>query len=64
MCIGIYAVFSPVKLPASFEIGVWIIMGATLAHLLFLGLLGRLPRIVGAVLTASYAIFILNGILV
>ena len=64
MCIGIYAVFSPVKLPASFEIGVWVIMGATLAHLFFLGLFGRLPRIVGAVLTAGYAFFILNGTLV
>jgi cation:H+ antiporter len=64
MCIGIFAVFSPIKLPASFEIGVWIIMGATLTHLLFLGLLGRLPRIVGGVLAASYAIFIFNGILV
>ena len=39
MCIGVFAVFSPIKLPASFEIGVWIIMGATLTHLLFLGLL-------------------------
>ena len=64
MCIGVFAVFSPIKLPASFEIGVWIIMGATLTHLLFLGLLGRLPRIVGGVLAASYAIFIFNGILV
>lgn len=65
MCIGIYAVFSPVKIPAFFETGMWVLIGATLAHLLFLGILGRLPRIVGALLAASYAIFIFNnGILV
>ncbi len=63
MCIGIYALFSPIQLPTSFEVGVWLIMGATLTHLLFLGSLGRLPRIVGAALTGSYAVFIFFGIL-
>lgn len=62
MCIGIYAVFSPVKLPGSFEIGMLLIMGATFTHLLFLGILGRLPRMVGGGLTASYVIFIISGI--
>ncbi len=64
MCIGIYAVFSPIKVPSSFETGILVIIGATLAHLLFLGILGRLPRIVGAALTASYAFFVFKGILV
>lgn len=64
MCIGLYAVFSPVKLPTSFETGMLVIIGATLAHLIVLGTLGRLPRTVGALLTASYVFFIVHGILV
>ncbi len=64
MCIGIFAAFSPIKLPTTFEIGIWIIIGATLAHLLFLGIFGRLPRIVGTILIASYAFFIINGVLI
>ncbi|MFW2366428.1 MAG: sodium:calcium symporter [Desulforhopalus sp.] len=63
MCIGIYAVFSPVEIPPSFETGIWILLGAILAHLLFLGALGRLPRIAGALLAGSYVVFIFNGIL-
>jgi cation:H+ antiporter len=63
LCIGIYAVFSPVTIPSSFETGIWILLGASLTHLLFLGTLGRLPRVVGALLTGSYVIFIFNGIL-
>ncbi len=63
MCIGIYAVFLPVDIPASFETGVWILLGAILVHLFFLGALGRLPRVVGALLTGSYVIFIFNTIL-
>jgi cation:H+ antiporter len=63
MCIGIYALFSQLRLPASFDTGVWIILGATLVHLFFIGTLGRLPRVMGGALTASYGIFIYYGIL-
>jgi len=63
MCIGIYAVFSPVDIPSSFATGIWILLGAILVHLLFLGALGRLPRVAGALLAGSYVVFIFNGIL-
>ncbi len=63
MCVGIYAVFSPIDIPASFDIGIWILLGAIVAHLVFLGVLGRLPRVVGVLLTGSYVFFIFNGIL-
>lgn len=62
MCIGIYAIFSPVAIPDFFDTGVYILLAASAAHLIFLGILGRLPRFVGALLTASYAVFIINGI--
>ncbi|WP_300668201.1 hypothetical protein [Desulfoluna sp.] len=63
MCIGIYAVFSPIKIPASFEAGVITIMAAGTAHLVFVGVFKRLPRAAGALLAASYGFFIYKGIL-
>lgn len=63
MCIGIYAVFAPMAIPSSFATGIWILLGAILAHLFFLGALGRLPRVAGALLAGSYVVFIYNGIL-
>jgi cation:H+ antiporter len=62
MCIGIYAVFSPMDIPAFFTTGIWILLGAILAHLFFLGTLGRLPRAAGALLAGSYVLFIVNGV--
>lgn len=63
MCIGIYAVFSPIQIPPSFEAGTVTIMGACVVHLLFVGVLRRLPRAAGAVLAASYGLFFFKGIL-
>ena len=63
MCIGIYAVFSPIKIPASFETGAFVIIGAGLAHLVFVGVFKCLPRVAGALLTASYGFFIYKGFL-
>lgn len=62
MCIGIYALFSPMAIPESFATGIWILLGAILAHLFFLGALGRLPRFAGALLAGSYVVFLYNGI--
>ncbi len=63
MCIGLYAVLSPVAVSSSFTTGIFILVGAILAHLFFLGVLGRLPRVVGALLTGSYVLFIFSDIL-
>jgi len=61
LCIGLFALFQPITLPPMFELGVQIIAGATVVHLLFMTLLGRLPRFVGVLLIAAYAVFLFKG---
>jgi cation:H+ antiporter len=49
--------------PPIFEIGVIILGGATLVHLIFIGTLGRLPRLAGWMLTAAYGFFVYEGLI-
>lgn len=63
LCIGLYALFTPIDLPRTFDAGILTILGAGLAHLLFTTLAGRIPRFIGGALTAGYAVFIFKGIL-
>ncbi|VFQ42986.1 hypothetical protein [Desulfoluna butyratoxydans] len=63
MCIGIFAFFSPIRIPDSFETGAFTIMAACAVHFFFVGAMKRLPRGAGAVLAASYGYFIYKGIL-
>ena len=62
LCIGIYALYGPIQLPAFFQTGMWILLGATVAHLLFITLFGRLPRFMGWVLTATYLVFLYKAL--
>jgi cation:H+ antiporter len=62
LCIGLFALFQPITLPPMFELGVQIIAGATVVHLVFMALLGRLPRFVGVLLIAAYAFFLFKGL--
>lgn len=63
MCIGLFALFNPIQLPASFLMGTYIILGAGLMHFLSIGILGRIPRVVGGALIAAYAYFLYAGLL-
>jgi len=63
LCIGLFALFHPLKLPDVFLTGVYIIGGATVLHLLSIGLLGRLPRLLGFMLVVAYAYFLKAGLL-
>jgi len=40
-----------------------ILGGATIVHLVCIGLFGRLPRVLGWLLTAAYLYFLYDGIL-
>jgi cation:H+ antiporter len=62
MCIGLFALFNPVTIPGYFQVGVWVIGGAAVAHFLCIGLLGRLPRALGVALVAAYGVFIYTGV--
>jgi cation:H+ antiporter len=63
LCVGIFALYHSIYLPASFQIGMLILIGATIVHFFFVAFLGRLPRIVGLFLTGSYGYFLYRGFL-
>lgn len=61
LCIGLYAIFQPITMNQASILGLYIILSATLIHLLFVAIFGRLPKWVGAILTLSYAFFVYQG---
>jgi cation:H+ antiporter len=63
MCIGLFALFSPIGIVPYFQTGVFLILGACLVQLLFLGVLGRLPRGVGALMVGAYFVFLYKGLI-
>lgn len=63
MCIGLFSVFNTIQLPATFQTGIYIILGAGLIHFLSIAVLGRIPRFVGAGLIGVYAFFMYNGLI-
>ncbi|MFH2139545.1 MAG: sodium:calcium symporter [Pseudomonadota bacterium] len=63
MCIGLFALFNPIQLPDSFLMGTYLILGAGLVHFLSIGILGRIPRIGGGALVASYGYFLYAGLI-
>jgi cation:H+ antiporter len=63
LCVGIYALFHTLVVPPFFQAGMFILFGATLVHLFFVVVLGRLPRAVGWLLVAAYGMFIYRGLL-
>ena len=62
LCLGIYALFHTMALPPFFQLGMLILLGATLVHLFFVAVFGRLPRLVGWLLVAAYGLFPVEGI--
>ncbi len=63
LCIGLFAIFSPITVPPAFGVGVAIITCAGGLLFLFTAALGRLPRIMGATLAFSYLIFVYQNML-
>jgi cation:H+ antiporter len=61
LCIGVFALFRPVPMPEFFQLGVWILVGAVVLHFVFIAMFARLPRVVGALLVASYGVFLWKG---
>jgi len=62
LCVGLYALQRPLTMPAFFDAGVMILIGAALVHFLFVGLFGRLPRWMGWVLLLGYGVFLVKGL--
>jgi cation:H+ antiporter len=63
LCLGLYAVLLPATVPAAFNTGLLLLLGAGLVHMFCLLLFGGLPRWAGAVLVAAYGWFVWNGLL-
>jgi cation:H+ antiporter len=63
LCIGVYAMIKTIDVPAFFEPGVLVLLGATLLHFFFIAGMGRLPRYAGLALIAAYGYFLYAGLL-
>ncbi len=63
MCIGLFALFASIQIPSYLNLGVIIIISASLIHMLFIAFWGRLPRMMGLVFTGAYAVFIYKGLI-
>lgn len=63
MCIGLFALFARVQVPASLNLGVLMILGGACVHFVFLSIWGRLLRIVGFLFTVAYGYFLYAGLI-
>lgn len=61
LCLGVFALWKPVSMPALFETGMAFLGGAIGLHALLLIMPGRLPRWVGAGLIVAYGFFVHAG---
>jgi cation:H+ antiporter len=63
LCLGIYALYHTMFMPRFFQVGMFILLGATLLHFFFVAMFGQLPKFVGWILVAAYGIFLWKGLL-
>jgi cation:H+ antiporter len=61
LCLGIAALYRPIKAPAFFGGAMALLVAAAAIHFLFIALFGRLPRWMGWLLAASYLVFLFFG---
>ncbi len=60
LCVGIFALFNTFQMPAMFQTGMYILIGATVVHMFCVVVFGQLPRIVGIGLVIAYAFFLVK----
>jgi cation:H+ antiporter len=63
LCVGIFAIFHSFAVPAVFQTGMYVLLGATLVHMFCVLVFGQLPRLVGIALVVAYGIFLYKGLL-
>ena len=61
LCLGIAALYRPIRVPSFFDTGMALLVGAAAIHFCFIAVLGRLPRWMGAILTLAYLVFLWVG---
>ncbi|HKI69499.1 MAG TPA: sodium:calcium symporter, partial [Verrucomicrobiae bacterium] len=62
LCIGIYALYHALTVPAFFQTALLVLLGATVVHIFFVAFLGQLPRFVGWLFVAAYGVFLYQGL--
>jgi cation:H+ antiporter len=62
LCLGIFALYHPVHVPALFQNGLWLLVCLAALHFMLVLIFGRLPRWLGAVLTLVYGVFLYHGL--
>ncbi len=63
MCVGLFALFDTITVPAFLQTGILIILGAGLTHFLLIALFGRTQRLFGYGLLGAYGVFLYQGII-
>ncbi len=63
LCIGLFAVFSPISVPSFFQTGIFLILLMAAIHLIAVIKLGYLPRPFGLAFLGVYGIFLYKGII-
>jgi cation:H+ antiporter len=63
LCLGIFALYQPMGIPAFFHTGMLILLASTIVHFFFVAVFGQLPRIVGLALVIAYGYFLWKGLL-
>jgi len=62
LCLGVFALYRPINVPHFFRAGISILLVATVLHFVCIALFGRLPRWMGWLLTATYVVFLCQGL--
>jgi cation:H+ antiporter len=60
LCVGVFALFNTFQMPAMFQTGMYILIGATVVHMFCVLVFGQLPRLVGIVLVVAYGFFLVK----
>jgi cation:H+ antiporter len=63
LCVGVFALFTTFHMPAMFQTGMYILIGATVVHMFCVVVFGQLPRLVGIALVVAYGYFLYRGLL-
>jgi cation:H+ antiporter len=63
LCLGVFALYHTLPIPAYFQTAMYLLLGATAVHMVFVALFGKLPRLAGFALVAAYGYFLKKGLL-
>jgi cation:H+ antiporter len=62
LCVGLFALFQPLEVPALFNQALALLAGALALHFLFVLVLRGFPRWMAVALVAAYAAFLYHGL--